>query len=327
LTASAIDDVLARYGLERRGAPVPIVNGTLNENYRVGTTTGAVFVRRHRADRERQHIDGEHEIIAFAAAHAIPVSAPLPAASGSTIVDHDGSAWAVFPWVNGRTPQRGEVTAAEAYALGEMHGRIHAVFATHPGSVGAAFQMRWDKDETLGLLARCIELARERREAEDIQQALAFQRELLGRSPIEPPAYFGALPCQLTHGDYHAEQLLFGADGTVAAVTDWEMYQQTSRVWEVIRSLSFSQLLHTPAAEEYLHGYRKHAQLSEEEIRLGVQLWWQSRVNGAWVWYAYFIQGNERVRQLFASVVPELQQLADPASRGRLADRLIAGSR
>ncbi len=327
MTSSTIDAVLARYGLERDGEPVPIVNGTLNDNYRVETSTGPVFVRRHRADRDREHIAGEHQVIAFAADHGIPVSAPLQAPGGATVVDHGESIFAVFPWIEGNTPRRGSVAVAEAYALGEMHSRIHAAFASHPGSGGATFQMRWDKDETLRLLTRCLELAESRNEGVEVQEALAFQRHLLEHTPIEPPAHFAALPCQLTHGDYHAEQVLFAADGTVAAVTDWELYQQTSRIWEVIRSLSFSQLLHTPAAEEYLHGYREHARLAEDEIRLGVQLWWQSRVNGAWVWSAHFLQGNERVRQLFSSVVPELQQLASPESRKRLAERLIAASR
>ena len=327
MTASAIDAVLACYGLERRGAPVPVVNGTLNDNYRVETTAGPVFVRRYRSDRDRGHLDGEHEVIAFAAEHGIPVSAPLPASDGAIIVDLNASAWAVFPWIDGRTPARGSVTAVEAYALGEMHGRIHAAFARHPGSVGATFQMRWDKDETLRLLRKCSELARERDEPEDIQEALAFNHELLEGTPIEPPSYFDSLPCQLTHGDYHAEQVLFDADGTIAAVTDWELYQQTSRVWEVVRSLSFSQVLHTPAAERYLHGYREHATLSEDELRLGIQLWWQSRVNGGWVWYAYFIQGNQRVRQLFPSIAPELRMLADQDYREQLAARLVAASR
>lgn len=327
MNTAAIDAVLAAYGRDRRGEPAPVVNGTLNDNYRVETTTGVVFVRRHRSDRDAQHIAGEHEVIAFAATHGIPVSVPLIASDGATAVVHDGAIWAVFPWVEGRAPERGAVTAAEAYALGDIHGRIHAAFATHPMSAGATFHMRWDKDETLGLLARCIVLARERHEPADVQDALAVQRGLLETTTIEPPEYFASLPCQFSHGDFHAEQVICADDATVKAVVDWELYQHTPRVWEVIRSLSFSQLLHTPDAETYLRGYRQHVQLLEDEIRVGVQLWWQSRVNGAWVWYAHFLQGNERVRQLFPGVVPELQQLADAGARERLAGRLIAASR
>jgi Ser/Thr protein kinase RdoA (MazF antagonist) len=318
--------VLAHYGLGRAGEPLPVTNGTLNDNHRVETNAGPVFVRRHRADRDEAHILGEHAVIAFADEHGIPVAAPLATTGGSTVVPEAGSLWAVFPWVEGRVAQRGAVTAAEAYALGEMLGRIHAAFATHPRSAAATFLMRWDKDETLRVLGACIERATQRAEPAEVLDALAFQRSLLERTPIEPPEHFAGLPCQLTHGDYHAEQVIFAPGDAVAAVADWEMYQATARAWEVIRSLSFSQVLHTPLLDDYLRGYRQHVRLGEDEIRLGVQLWWQSRVNGAWLWYACFLQGNDRVRPLFPSVVPELQRLASPQDREALTARIVAAA-
>ena len=323
-----IDEVLAAYALERRGVPEPVASGTLNWNYRVETAAGTVFVRRHRPELDVNRIAGEHAVIDFAATHGIPVAKPLKREGGATTLVSRAGTWAVFPWVDGHVPVRGAVTPAQAYALGEMHSRIHAAFAKHPASHGATFQMRWDKAETLALLATCIGLARERHEPAVVQHAMAFQRDLLERTQIEPPSHFASLPTQLTHGDFHGEQVLFASDGSIAAVTDWEMYQTTSRAFELIRALGLSQLLHKPEADDYLRGYREHNCFTAEECRLGVQLWWQSRVNGAWVWYAYFVQGNERVAGLFPEILPELERLADPGVRERLVERLmrVAGS-
>ncbi|MGH2633928.1 MAG: phosphotransferase enzyme family protein [Tepidiformaceae bacterium] len=317
-----IDHVLAAFSLERRGLPAPVVGGTLNWNYRVQTNRGVVFVRRHRAELDVARITGEHAVIGFAASHGIPVATPLRRSDGTTTVVTETGVWAVFPWVEGHTTTRAQTTGAEAFVLGELHGRIHAAFATHPSSKSARFTMRWDKSESLAVLGKVANLAAERHAEPFVQDAIAFQRDLLERTDIEPPSSFAALPCQLTHGDYHNHQVLLGEDGSAAAVIDWELYQVTARVWEVIRSLAFSALLHTPELDDYLRGYGRHVSLSTEECRLGVELWWQSRVNGVWVWTAYFLQGNERVAPFFPTIVPELKALSGAGQRSELAERM-----
>lgn len=319
-----LDEVLAAYGLVPLGMPRLVEGGTLNWNYRVETPGGPVFARCHRPELDVQRIRAEHAIIAFAAESGVPVALPLVGASGSTTTVTAGNAWAIFPWVNGRTARRGQTTPAEAAVLGEMHGRIHAAFAGHPASSGAQFTMLWDKTQSLSVLEQAATLAEQRDMPASVQDAIAFQRTLLAATPLAPPSAFASLPCQLTHGDYHNEQVLLGVDGTVAAVVDWELAQVTARAWEVVRSLAFSQLLHTPLLEDYLRGYRQHVRLSEEECSLGVELWWQSRVNGTWVWAAYFLQGNDRVSAFFPAVVPGLKRLADPADRRRLVSRMTS---
>ena len=321
-----IDEVLAAYALERHGAPTPVAGGTLNWNFRVETNDGTVFVRRHRPEVDVARVSGEHAVIEFAATRGIPVARPRQTRRGATAHVTGTGVWSVFPWIDGRNATRGQITATEARGLGEMHGRVHAAFAEHPGSAGAQFSMRWDKEKSLEVLERVAALAAERHMEPMVQDAIAFQRTLLERTAIEPPSYFASLPCQLTHGDYHDQQVLLAQDGGVAAVVDWEMYQVTARVWEVIRALSFSGLLHTSQLDDYLRGYREHVRLSREECRLGVELWWQSRVNGVWVWAAYFLEGNERVAPFFRGIVPELERLADPIAREHLAERLIRGA-
>ena len=215
-----IDEVLAAYGLERRGVPEPVAGGTLNWNYRVETTAETVFVRRHRPELDVDRIAGEHAVIDFAATHGIPVAKPLKREGGTTTFVSRAGTWAVFPWVDGRTATRGQITAAQAHVLGEMHGRIHAAFARHPASAGARFGMRWDKDQSLAVLEKVAGLAAERHMELSVREAIAFQRSLLEETRIEPPSHFASLPCQLTHGDYHDQQVLLAADGTAAAVVD-----------------------------------------------------------------------------------------------------------
>jgi Ser/Thr protein kinase RdoA (MazF antagonist) len=155
-----------------------------------------------------------------------------------------------------------------------------------------------------------------------MRAAIAKQRDLLDSLDALPPEAFATLPSQLLHGDFHDHQVLWDETGVVAVV-DWELWRSDPRVWELIRSLAFSQLLGEPGMDEYLSGYRRFVQLSEEECRLGMRLWWQSRVVGVWVWAAYFLQGNERVLKFIPDVIAELDHVADDAWKHGIEERFV----
>ncbi|MGB4862748.1 MAG: hypothetical protein WBO97_09825, partial [Tepidiformaceae bacterium] len=74
---------------------------------------------------------------------------------------------------------------------------------------------------------------------------------------------------------------------------------------------------------DYLFGYRRFVQLSEEECRLGLKLWWQSRIVGLWAWAEYFLAGNERVAKFLPEIVREFQSIEDGASRLVIEERFI----
>jgi len=109
----------------------------------------------------------------------------------------------------------------------------------------------------------------------------------------------------------------------VVAIVDWELFGPNPRIWELIRSLAFSKLLGTAGMAPYITGYRRFVQLDEDECRLGLQLWWQSRVVGVWAWAAHFLQGNERVRSFLPEVAAELARVADAAWKLKVEAQLI----
>lgn len=318
-----IDAVLAAYGLARTGMPVRTEGGTLNANYRTPTAGGAVFVRLHREGFTAGRVRAEHDILDFVRARGIPVPRPLSTTSGQTTVDTTAGTWSAYPWLEGEHPVRDELGPRRAAALGEMHGRIHGVLATHPASPGASFTMAWARDHSLETLAR-IDAAAAARGAEPwIREGIALQASLLRAEPLRYPRDFACLPCQLAHGDYHDQQVLFDPAGSVAAVTDWELCGPFARIWDVVRSLAFSLLFSTPGLEEYMAGYRRHVALTPEECHLGMELWWQSRLGGTWVWSAFFLEGNERVSRFFPETIAALRQLADPSWRRETERRLV----
>ncbi|MEP6870314.1 MAG: phosphotransferase, partial [Anaerolineaceae bacterium] len=136
------------------------------------------------------------------------------------------------------------------------------------------------------------------------------------------PEYFASLPCQLLHGDFHDQQALFAED-EVRAIVDWEIWHNDPRAWELIRSLAFSQLLDSPRLADYLGGYREHIQPAEAELQLALTLWFQSRVVGLWAWWAYIMEGNERVKEFFPSMLAELAMVTDVRWTASVRERVI----
>jgi Ser/Thr protein kinase RdoA (MazF antagonist) len=327
-----LDAVLERYGRRREGEASVVSAGTLNRNFRVATDRGPVFARRHRDGVVLDRVHREHEVIRWASERDVPAMAPLAASDGATVVEIEGGLWALFPWIEGRTLPRGEATPREVEALGEMHGRVRRALVDHPESSGAGSvaalreALHWDTAESLAALDAIEPRVRADPERTHLEEGLAVQRRLLEGGAARPLSDFESLPRQLLHGDFHEQQVLVDADGAVVAVVDWEMVRVAPRVWELIRSLSYSLVLETELVDDYLRGFRRHVSLTAEECRAGVELWWQTRLHSTWVWEAYFLEGNERVGELLADTDAHLRRFADEGWRAAIADRLVAGS-
>jgi len=315
--------VLAAYGHTVAGQPRRVEAGTLNANYRVATAGGALFLRLHRPSYDRERILAEHEILAFVAARGIPVPLPLRTATGVTTFVGESGTWSAYPWIEGTLVARHAMTREQAVALGDMHGRIQAALAAHPASATATFDMTWDREQSLATLAACAEAAGRQDVAPWVVEAIGRQAELLAREPLRLPADFAWLPCQLGHGDFQDQQALFAPDGSIAAITDWELCRPWPRVWDLVRALAFCGLFRSAAMEPYLHAYRRHVTLTPEECHAGMELWWQSRLGGAWVWYAGLIEGNARVASLYEDTARHLEEVAGTAWREATEARLI----
>ncbi len=318
---NVIPVVLGLYGLSRFEIGEPVVGGTLNWNFSVHTDSGRKFVRRYREDIATDRIRGEHALLSWLSERGAPVAVANETPGGATIVDVGDGRWAVFDWIEGEARPRGTLTRAQARMLGAAHGRIQELLADHPLSAAATMSMRWDKGESLALLERVRDAAAQDADPR-VRAVIAKQMEALQSLDVLPPEEFAALPAQLLHGDFHDEQIIWRGEA-IWAVVDWEMWKTDLRVWELVRSLTFSKLLESPLMEEYLAGYREHIRLSEEECRLGLRLWWQSRLVGLWVWAAYFLHGNQRVRSLFPAAIEDVNRATDEPWKAALEDRFV----
>jgi Ser/Thr protein kinase RdoA (MazF antagonist) len=325
---AAIDDLLARYELRRGGEPTAVAGSVLNDNYRVETSEGPRFVRVHKASRSRERLEREHQVIAWAGAHGIPVNGPLADADGNTLHSVGGRLLALFPWLDGDHLQQGKIDINGAATLGAMQGRIHRIFAVYDGPPlpAGGSGASWDTTQAIEDLSRVDDLIRDKPAHSEwtlsVQELLREHLELLESPEVRPSSDFAGLPAQAVHGDYHERNVMLDSTGKVQAVIDWEMPTVIPPAFELLRCVTFAHLLEPPLLESYLRAYRQECQLRAEDCEPAVEMWWQSTIHSTWSFRAYYIEGNRRAGQFFAQGQANLARFRDPAYRVRLAASL-----
>jgi homoserine kinase type II len=193
----------------------PVAAGTINTNVRVETEDGTLFLRINEG-KTKDDVAREAAIVAHAAAHGVPTPAPLRTRAGEPFAPWKGALASVFPWVQGRTLSRADVTPAHAALVGRALASLHlasAGFADHrPG--------RYEPHEIRRRAAHVAGLARP---------------ELIGAAAVLGLALDGleheraaTLPRGLIHGDLFIDNVLY-ADGAepagqprLAALLDFE---------------------------------------------------------------------------------------------------------
>jgi Ser/Thr protein kinase RdoA (MazF antagonist) len=202
-------DVLERYALRAVAPAVRLARGTSNENYLVQTQLGPKVLRRIRVDQPDERVRGEHETIAWVHERGLPVTVPMtpsfpsdePGGLPDTCVrlqgrgDADFTLWALFDFIDGDVPPCGRLSASQADALGDIHGRLHDTLAEHPRSAGASFSMEWSFEHSDRLLQLSLGAARKASAPTTVLEAMELQRSLLAaattgqlRAPAVPVA-------------------------------------------------------------------------------------------------------------------------------------------
>src|SRR5262249_30257218 len=158
------------------------------------TLHGAFVLRRIRNDQPDDRVAIEHATIDWVAARGLPAPAPMTPTCDQARVHDDAlpptcvrvvdassgateeSRWVLFPFTAGSRIPRGMLNAAHAAALGDMHGRLHALLHDHPRSADARFEMTWSVERSATMLERIEEIARSSDASAEALEGIAIQR-------------------------------------------------------------------------------------------------------------------------------------------------------
>jgi Ser/Thr protein kinase RdoA (MazF antagonist) len=319
VTDDQIAAALATLTLQPTGPALPVVNSILNDNFRVETESGAVFLRAHRASRPRERIERMHLGAAWAMARGLPTPVPRAAPSGAEIVESGGRLWSAYEWIDGETFQRGAITSAQAALLGSAHGRCLSVLQQCPSTgLPPNSELTWSTDQTRAALTALEQHVAERGTAQE-QRWFATQRSIMESAAARPSTAFPPIQVQASHGDFHERNVMFDGAGSLAGVVDWERFCVQHPVFEVLLAVSFMLILEEEPLGAYLESLRSEFALAPGTIRPCIETWWQSSLHNTWVFREVFLDGNEAARQFLPEEEGRSRSFNNPEFREWLA--------
>ncbi len=117
------------YGLGGVIALRPVSGGLLHKMYRVETTCGIYAIKVLNPEIMQRTEALQNMINSEKVSHALEKVVPLVAAKkfdGAHVVEHDGSWFMVFDWLEGASVFAPEITVEHCAKIGELLGKIHA---------------------------------------------------------------------------------------------------------------------------------------------------------------------------------------------------------
>ncbi len=114
------------------------------------------------------------------------------------------------------------------------------------------------------------------------------------------PDQFKHLGRQALHGDYHLSNVVFGDDGAVSGVLDFDQTCFSFPAWELMRAIGFTcfqdGVFNYQAAESIIQGYLTKGDLVPSDYLEMPRLWYYQLVRGLWGLKEHY-QGEADPRQ------------------------------
>jgi homoserine kinase type II len=182
--------------------------GSVNSNFALMAGGRRMFLRVYE-ERDWAGAERETAMVARLAAAGVPTPAPLPRIGGGFVSEVRGKPAALFPWCIGTMRCQSSVTVEDALRVGEALARVHVAGMGEPRE-----ESRF-RFEDLGARLDRIAAAGDMRFA----GLVPTLRDALTTVNAERDP---GLPRGLIHGDLFRDNVLWGQDGRLSALLDFE---------------------------------------------------------------------------------------------------------
>ncbi len=251
LSASDASDLLSRFAVGAYRGHTAISAGTVNTNLAVDAADGRYFLRINEG-KSREDVEREAAIVSHLAARGVPAPAPLRSRDGQPFVLWSDVFASLFPWVEGRTLARHELSPRHARAAGQALAGLHLAGADFPDRSPG----RYEPDE---IQRRFDRVAREAADDQAVRDALVVLGPELAALSRERSLAAASLPMGVIHGDLFVDNVLFGSSGTLASLIDFEQASWGRLVYDLaVAFLAFGfgrDDFHADNARAFLDGY------------------------------------------------------------------------
>jgi homoserine kinase type II len=271
LSDADVTEILAAFALPPPLRTSAIAVGTINTNVAVELGERRLFLRVNEG-KAKADVEREAGIVQHLAARGLATPEPLRARDGRPFVEWRGLYVSLFPWVEGRTLGRDEVSPEHARQVGAALARLHLFGAEYadrrPG--------RYEPDEIARRFARIegeVEAAGPGGDPA-LHEAVAVLGPELAALAGERAE---VLPLGLIHGDLFIDNVLYLPDGRLSALLDFEQAAWGRLAYDVaVTALAFGygrEDFRPEVTRAFLAGYRgARAPLEAERQAFGAEL-------------------------------------------------------
>jgi Ser/Thr protein kinase RdoA (MazF antagonist) len=310
-TQDILNTVSRQINLPQLSLVKRVEEGHISDNYIVEGGGQKYFLKRYSKDPER--VNNIHWVEDFFSQNGVPAICAL-GQSGKKMVQIDGYAWAVYPYIEGSIRKRTELSVTALQSMGKMLAKIHGLTIDTPPSINLKRFSFWDIAKFLeraGVIEKIIMDKAERNDFDNgVLADLKIKRHLI--KDISDPESHKLLNECITHGDCQYNNMFFSQDDSVEWIFDWEATAIAPRMYEFVRSLELMCFdgsytdLDFKQAEIYIKAYHEALPFEPAELIEGYKIFRGRFTATIWVEEAHYIDCNFRADKFLATEMARL---------------------
>ncbi len=279
-----------------------VTKGFLSDNYFLSDGKVKFFLKKYRFDSSNR-ITEVYASKKYFSDGGIPIILPISLLDGKTFFEHEGAYYALFPFVDGKHIERGELTEAAIISLGKMLGEIHLLGKKSKLAIDDQLKIE-SEEKTFKKIEDILNKISEVGSPSDFDKVAHENVQMKKKLLLGNTVTFESLglSCDhLIHGDYLDHNVFFDENDCVKWVFDLEKTNYSPRTYELFRSMVYGLLsanvteVDLKNARKYIDAYSSVYPISKDEIKRGLQLYFVKTIHGFWVESEHYLKGNTRV--------------------------------
>lgn len=279
-----------------------VEKGFFSDNYFLSDGIKKFFLKKYRFDNSNR-IAEVHASKKYFADGGIPIILPVTLLNGKTFFEYEASYYALFPFVDGKHIESGELTENAIVSLGQMLGKIHLLGKESKLVINDTFKIE-NEEKTFKKIEDILVKIAEVKSPSDFDKIALENVQMKKKLLLENTMTFDnlGLSCDhLIHGDYLDHNVFFDEEDRVKWVFDLEKTNYSPRTYELFRSMVYGLLsadvtdIDLENARKYIDAYSSVYPISKDEIRRGLQLYFVKTIHLFWVESEHYLKGNARV--------------------------------
>lgn len=305
MTKKSIGLILKNYSLGKLESFKIIPIGVSGENYKIKTTRGIFFLKKHRMSAN-DRISFIEKIQIFFNSHNIPVVCPIENNDGALHSLESGYCYVIYPFVSGKSFKSNERVPDHILEnMGSMLAQIHLLTKSGiKGDYGNISKYFIPKDTQTyikkidELLEKISGIKNKSAYDKNAYRGLILKKQLFLR---DAPSIqnFPHKKYNLGHSDLHSGNMFFNKHGDITAIFDFDTSGPIPRIYDLVTSMMHTcfSSIYTPTrlqkAKIFLKSYHQRYPFSKTELRQAIDMFYIKSLS-VWQEKAHYLEHNFR---------------------------------